>query len=113
MKKNKGRVRIEMSFNSNDVCVCCGQYVPEGQMVCSQCDSQESSKTQAKPITREQVEQEITEHIEEINKVVEEYTGKKDGDLDVIISNGCMMFNNLYWDEDNETPLNYFKRLHE
>lgn len=36
LEKKKEKVRKLIYFNE-DICVCCGEVVPEGQMICAKC----------------------------------------------------------------------------
>lgn len=51
-------------MSHQDVCVCCGQYVPEGSMICPMCVEKSNRNVQERSDTREY--QELQSHLRKI-----------------------------------------------
>lgn len=58
-------------------------------------------------VDREQAERHIRGLLVEIGRISKEYGTKDYLDLTISTEVGCIRFNNGYWEDDEDTPLNY------
>lgn len=56
---------------------------------------------------REQAERRIRDLLVEIGRISKEYGTKDYLDLTISTGTGCVRFNNEYWEDDEDTPLNH------